>query len=75
MVANAGITGMTAEQQGQVVDALAKFEKEGKRVCILRDKSQPIALPPVELARVLKSYSKPVATAGPYSILVRPKRK
>ena len=75
MVANAGIGGMTAEQQGQIVDALAKFEKQGKRVCILRDKSQPIPLPPVKLTRVLETYTKPVATAGPYSILIRPKRR
>jgi hypothetical protein len=75
MVANAGIAGMTAEQQQRVLDALLRFTKEKKRVCILRDRSQPVAQKPSPLLHELRKYTKPVAVAGPYVIIVRPKRK
>jgi hypothetical protein len=72
MVANAGIAGMTPEQQARVTDALNAGAKAHERVCILRDKSQRIVLPPSHLTSMLKEYSKPVANVGQYAITVRP---
>jgi hypothetical protein len=68
IVANAGISGLTNQQRAQIIDALQQANDANKRVCILRDTSQVIALPPGPLTDVLNQYSSVVATVGSYTI-------
>jgi hypothetical protein len=68
MVANAGITGLTVEQQSQVIAALRERSRRHERVCILRDSSQGIVLPRGALTRELRRYGLVVATIGSYTI-------
>ena len=71
MVANAGITGMTTSQQAQVIKALHDASGTHERVCILRDSSQGVVLPPGALTKVLNKYSSVVASVGTYTISTR----
>jgi hypothetical protein len=68
IVVNGGPAGLTAEQQRQVIDALAEKTKAGQRVCILRDSSQGVVLTPGPFADALNQYVKVVASSGTYTI-------
>jgi hypothetical protein len=67
MLANGGPAGLTDDQQRQVVDALARAEADGKRVCVLRNGTIP-SPPPGPLTDALSLYGAVVAASGPYTI-------
>jgi hypothetical protein len=68
IVANAGTSGLTDEQRGQIIGDLQEKTAANERVCILRDTSQAIVLPPGPLTDVFNQYSSVVASVGSFTI-------
>ena len=68
MLANGGPIGLTVDQQLQVVKGLRAANMAHERVCILRDSSQPVVLPPGALTNTLNRYSSVVGTYSTYTV-------
>ena len=68
MLANGSPIALTAGQQRQIIDALQAKQKTGERVCILRDSTQPVVLPPGPLNNALNQYLTVVGSIGSYTI-------
>jgi hypothetical protein len=68
MLANGGPTGLTSDQQAQVVRDLQQKQQANERVCILRDSAEAVPVPPGALGDALNQYTTVVGTVGTYTI-------